>query len=179
MKTPHYSMSYFISSDKIRISLEFQTNGYVGIGFGSEKMEKEKDEYHTSCYMMFSQSNENGNGKIVNGYCEGGKFIPLPTDNSASLLSYEEYESTNSNYFPKIRKFVFERLLSPKGHYPIVVSKDVPMIWFTGRNDTITEPSYFERGLVFNFEKGIKISFGNKLLGWIGLVMIGFFMTLY
>ena len=177
MKTPYYSMSYTYDTNLIKITLVFQTNGYVGIGFGSEKMQKENDEYYTSCYMLYKKSN--GQGGIVNGHCAGGKFNSLPTDTSATFLTYEESNSTNSNYFPTIRKFVFERKLNYKGQYPMVIGNNMPMIWFTGRNDNFTESSYFEGGLVFNFEKGIKISFGSKIAVWFGLLMIGFLMAIY
>lgn len=177
MKTPHYSMSYIVNNNKIRFTLEFQTNGYVGIGFGSKKMDKVSDDYHTSCYILSKESNHTG--KISNGYCEGRVFFPLPSDTSANLLIYEELPAKDSDYFPVVRRFVFERVLSPIGHYPIVINTDVPMIWSTGRTDNITEPHIFERGLVFNFEKGFKTSFGSKIAGWIGLIVIGLLVAIY
>ncbi len=181
MNSPSYSMAYDYTDSKIRIDLEFQTNGYVGIGFGSQKMTNGSDKYNTSCHIMYYK---NESAYLMNGYCKEGQFFPDPNDNSASLLAFENRIIENlvntSTFFPKMRKFTFERILNPPGLFPIKVNEDVPMIWSTGKTDDFRETHFFEQGLVFNFNSGVKTStsFRNKTTFWICLILMSLLLLI-
>ena len=132
---PSLTLSYsFPKSDTIRFTLVSNTQGYVGIGFGTRML-------GTNILLGYQQ---NGN-YVVKDTTAYGTSVPVENSNQNVNTISGTRDSSKTT-------FVFERLLNTGNSqdYTIVPFNSIPLIWAYGYSDTLdTHQSYGRTNVVF------------------------------